>query len=241
MSRCSILAGLALVLVFAVAAEAALTLSIGPVGSEMSISPSHAGTTLFQDHLDGTFDWEGSATMAGVWSATWDLFLDTDPGVAGVVGLTNMTAITQPFTYSVSVDVSGTWPIGSFITGSSTISVGDANFSGSATLSAVTGGAIYSPLIDNVLETQGVLFPDPYALTVNSSGGTLGDSQNFTGATTKALSDSLSILHVLNLSPGDQATANSTLFVIPEPSSIVVMGVAALCLATGRPRSRRTT
>ena len=231
------LVGLVAAFAFVAAAAAAPLLEIGPLGSETTIDPGNGGTTLFVDNGDGTFDWEGAMTMP-MWETTWDLLIDEDPGVSGVIGLKNTTGTTQTFTFNVSTGVSVSLPAGSTKSGSSTISVGDANFNSTATLSAVTGGAMYNALVDGNLEHQ--LFQDPYSLVVSTFGGTTGATQSFTGVTTNALAVSLGINHVFQLTAGDQATFNSTFEVIPLPSSAGVgFGVLALMGVVRAARHRR--
>jgi hypothetical protein len=112
--------------------------------------------------------------------------------------------------------------------GSSTISINDANASGSATLSAPAGGSVYEGRINGV--TQATLFDDPYTLSPSFPPSTAGDTGSFSGTTSTALNagDTLSLKHTFVLSAGDSATGNSNFTVIPEPASLVLVAIIGL-------------
>ena len=215
-------------------AVAAPILSIGPTGSEMMTEAGVPvmGVTEMWNPVTGM--WSGSWSTEW-WDATWNLVLDPDPGISGVIGLKNNTAMMQAMTYNVSMATIGYYPAGSFMTGSSSITVGDASFNSTATMSTQTGVAVYTPLIDGTqLIPTGELFPDSYSLTATGLGATNSDNANFTSTTPLALTTSMGINHLFNLTPGDQATLNSTFYVVPEPTTMSLIGLGALALLKRR-------
>ena len=216
-------------------AFAAPTLLVGPTGSEMMHEAGTGGMGITETWNPTTGVWMGSWTTA-MWDATWNLTLDPDPGIAGVIGLTNNNAtMMQAMTFNVSMQTIGFYPAGSFMTGSSAITVTDASFNGTATMSTQTGVAIYTALIDGAqLIPSGELFPDSYSLTATGIGAANSANTSFTGATPVALASSMGINHLFMLTPGDNATANSTFFVVPEPATLSLLSVGVLALLRRR-------
>ena len=186
---------------------------------------------------DGTMQWTGSWATS-MWDATWDLTLDEDPGIFGVIGLTNNDPLnTMMMTYNVSMPVVGTYPVGSFATGSSSVTVADSNFDGSASLADQVDGSIYNALLDGLFEES--LFDRmnpamPTMLTVASLGGTMSMNDTFTGVTSRPLSSTMGINHMFMLSAGDSATVNSTFYVVPEPMTLSLLGLGGLALIRRR-------
>ena len=192
------------------------------------------GTGITESWNPTTGMWSGTWTTA-MWDATWNLVMDPDPGISGVIGLKNNTAMMQAMTYNVSMATIGYYPAGSFMTGSSSITIGDSSFNSTATMSTQTGVAIYTALIDGTqLIPSGELFPDPYSLTATGLGATNSANASFTSTTPLALTTSMGINHLFNLTAGDQATLNSTFYVIPEPATMSLIGLGALALLKRR-------
>ena len=216
-------------------AVAAPVLQIGPTGSEMMTEAGAPVMGVTETWNPVTGMWSGTWSTA-MWDATWNLALDPDPGISGVIGLTNNNAtMMQAMTFNVSMATIGYYPAGSFMTGSSAITVTDANFSGSATMSTQTGVAMYTALIDGTqLIPSGELFPDAYTLTATGLGAANSANTSFTSTTPIALASSMGINHLFRLSPGDNATANSTFYVIPEPMTVSLLGLGALALLKRR-------
>lgn len=205
----------------------ALSLSVG--GVEVW-APVVAGTP---DPADGpyAYDWadgQWQSATHGV-KITWqDVEGDIDPGVNGVWAITNNSAITQIYTLTVILPILPVAP-SSLMFGSSTISVADANFSGSATLASVGGFPGYEGLIDLAAVPAAALFTAPYSL-VAPPGGTIGDTETFGvfpgSVPGPAALTSIGIRHTFSLTAGDTATFNSTFHIvpIPEPGTLVLIG-----------------
>ncbi len=226
---------IASIFITASVAQAQPSLQIGPVGNAMMISPTMPGTTLFQDNLDGTFDWEGSMMMVGMWQAQWDLLIDTDPGVSGVFAITNTSGMQQSFVFNVATPVSVSVPAGAQFNSSSALTLADANFNGTALLAAPTGSSVFAGLIDGAVEST--LYNDPFSLLVGAVGGTAVNAAGDAGTTSRNLVGTLGITHSIVLSPGDSATANSTFFVVPEPTSAALMLGAGMVLIRRRKKT----
>ena len=215
-------------------AAAAPVLQIGPTGSEMMTEAGVPVMGVMESWDPITGMWSGTWSTA-MWDASWNLVLDPDPGISGVIGLTNNGAMMQAMTFNVSMATIGFYPTGSFMTGSSAITVTDANFNSTATMSTQTGVAIYTALIDGTqLIPSGELFPDAYSLTATGLGAANSANSSFTSTTPMHLASSMGINHLFNLTPGDNATVNSTFYVIPEPMTISLLGLGGLALLKRR-------
>ena len=220
-------------------AVAAPALQIGPTGSEMMTqmgTPAAGVTDSTSMNPDGTMQWTGS-WMTAQWNATWDLTLDADPGIFGVIGLTNNGAGNMMMTYNVAMPVVGTYPTGSFMTGSSSITVADSNFDGSAMMSDQFDGSIYTGLLDGAAELSLFLRSvpaTPTSLNVMTLGGSTSANDSFTGVTSQGLSSTMGINHMFMLSGGDSATVNSTFYVVPEPMTLSLLGLGGLALLRRR-------
>ncbi len=220
----------------------AATITIG-VGSGPGDVPSRIVELDEQDgdfvtNPDGTQNWSGSWTDSDL-SVRWSFFLDPDPGVGGSIVVTNNAATPQFFSFETGLPVALAFAAGSEMSGSSSISVSDANFNRVASLTAANGDSVYSGKIDGA--TQRTLFTDPFSLSVATLGGTNSQSAGFSGESTVTSLPVDGLIQVRNaflLSPGDSATANSTFVVVPEPSLGMILIGAAAC-AMGFRRRRR--
>jgi hypothetical protein len=230
----------ALCAVFAVATAQAATIQVtgeSPLG-ELGVALNSGESGEFIENPDGTQNWSGEFLDPNGWEFSWDLLMDPDPFISGVVAVVNNTGIDASFTFQVSMPVSVSLPAGSPMSGSSSITINDANGNGSATLSAPAGGSIYEAGIESTVEAT--LFDDPYSLSPPFPPSTTSDNASFTGTTSTALNvgDEMFLTHSFVLSAGDSATGNSNFSVIPEPASLVLVVVAGLAAGVWRFRGR---
>jgi hypothetical protein len=205
--------------------------TVGPQNpGTMSINATQleANSESTVENPDGTFTFmNGSMMVADVWRWTWDsITLDYDPAVAFVGGFTNLSEDAEDFVFSVSTPIAP--PLAGTLYGGSTIvTYGDASFDGSGGLANDTSiNPAYSGTIDgnNTLDmlTALSLLPDFKGDATKSA----SETQGLPGPTISgpAANSTIGILHRFNLSPGDQATFNSTFqVVIPEPSTFVLL------------------
>jgi hypothetical protein len=231
----------------------AVSTDIGTISFQMEVTDelggllgtwSPASVAITQDPLDDDVYTVGDGAWSNAnYGIEWDdVSFDVDPGVSGNWAVTNNSLVAQIFTLSVTVPVLPVAP-SSLMFGSSTISVSDANFDGSASLASVAGLPVYVGEIDLVGVPATALFAAPYLLSA-PPGGTIGDTESFGvfpgSVPGPGVSSTIGITHRFLLSAGDRATFNSTFFLvaIPEPGTLALAaaGMAGLGLV-GRRRS----
>lgn len=204
-----------------------------------------AGLMTLTENANGTLTLSGGTwTMPGVWEFSLNaMTFDPDPFVSQVGGLTNLGGVAADFFITTSIPVVPVVP-SSLIGGSSVLTYGDANFSGTGGLTNPTGGASgYAGLIDGaeVLPLLAAfsltpLFPGDATQSVSGVAGLPGPT-----IPGPAAALTIGITNRFNLSSLDQATWNSTFIVepIPEPGTGILLGLGLLAVGVVRRRGAR--
>lgn len=172
----------------------------------------------------------------------FNLDIDNDPIIAGVVAVDNNSLATQQFTLIFSLPVAPIAP--------STLTAGDVaggvtdNTGNGATLSTVVGSALYTALIDGA--PYQTLFPHPTSAVVVSPfesqnlppGAEFGTPPN-PSQPGPAVATKIGLQYDFTLTPGDAASFTGKFMVIqvPEPvtAALVALGLVGLA-AAGRRR-----
>lgn len=237
---------------FAIAASATAG-TIIPSGLNVEVSWS-AGTWSIWDNPEsiqevhdmpnGDIQIVGSWTAASNFDADWTITIGEDANadrggsrgagfafISNNFSVTNLTAIPQDFTISVSQAEA---PIGAptQITGSNVGEVGDGDGIGGGTLESTPGMPFYEALMDGV----GVrtLFDAPQTVIAGQFLTQSYGPDSFIGeANANGVSASVGITNRFRLSAGDRAGMTSTFAVIPTP------GTTALLAITGFAAIRR--
>jgi hypothetical protein len=166
----------------------------------------------------------------------WSLTLDRDPVQTAIIAVTNNTLAIQQFTLTFSLPIVAI-PGGTLIGGSIQGGVTDNN-SGSATLSSVTGGSIYTALIDGT--PVGNLYTDPTSVTaLNNLSNSLTPAAFGTPIPSQPSIPALVNIAIkldFTLTPGDSASFTSNFHVvpIPEPGTALLMAMGLGVLAARR-------
>lgn len=175
------------------------------------------------------------------------LFLDPDPSVLAITAVTNTSAVTQTFVINVTLPIAPAFGAPSLIQGSVSGSLTDTSSAtgfgtiGFASLAAVTGGSVYTGLIDGT--SVRTLLDDPFsiAVLVNNGSSVIGPAdfgipvrESIATATTTDIGIELRF----QLSAGDSASFTSVFDVIPipEPNTAGLVGLGLLLLTVRRHR-----
>jgi hypothetical protein len=161
-----------------------------------------------------------------------NLQLDTDPSINGVVAVQNNAAVTAQFTMIFSLGVAPVGP--SSLTGGS-VAGGVTDYTGDgATLSAPTGSALFTTLIDNAVWQS--LYPFPYSVSAGQFLSADVPAASFGSPIPSlpgpAVASSIGIKYDFNLTAGDGASFNGVFVVspIPEPVTGALLGLGLLGL-----------
>lgn len=232
-TRLSRITGVCILSLVLVIPASAATITVGSEVGVMVIDSNDMGVVTPTG--PDSFRWQGNMTNAPMgWGLNWDLNIDTDPSVTGVSAFTNMMGVTANFTLNVSAN-STIGIAAPTVSGASTISVLDTNGDG-ATMAALVADAIYDAQIQG--NSQQTLFADPFSLValpnnVNQTGTAWGPQAS---TVPLAFGDSFGIFHDFSLTAGDQATVNSSFFIVPEPATamLLIFGAAGVMVRRRR-------
>lgn len=198
------------------------------------------GTTPMATCTGSKAVWIGGA--GGMTLDSWNLYLDSDPVINGVVGVTNLSASTQQFTLIFTLPIAPAIPGGTLIGGSMQGGATDNNGDG-VTLSTVTSSSFYTAMIDG--SDVYTLYDDPQSF---STGGFLSlNVPNVAFGTPipslpgPAALTSIGIRIDFLLSAFDSATFSSNFVVqpaaIPVPAAVWLFGSAIGILGWARRRA----
>lgn len=204
-----------------------------PVGSMNQVAMNCTGTAP-------NFSCSGmGAALGDLGIDTWNFSLDEDPLVSGTTAVTNSSGLTKHFTMIftllLAAPVTPSSVIGGSMQGGATDNTGNG-----VTLASFGGSSLYAAQIDGT--TVQTLYNDPQSfsagnfLSVNvpqASFGTPIPSQPSVAAL-----NSIGIVFDFTLTPGDSASFTGVFVAVPEPGTVLLlgMGVAGLALAAGRRR-----
>ncbi len=179
-----------------------------------------------------------AAGMQGIGAAV-DLAGNPDPFVTGVISVLNFTGSTQTFTLNYLQPVAPV-VVNGVGTGSVAIAIQDVFNSGTGTLASAGGAPIYNPEVDGGVFGAGQLLAGT-TLNVTTAGETVSTNASFGPTAVGAVNTSLGIEIEFSLTNLDLATGTSIFEVveIPEPSTIVLLGLGALVMAIPRCVRRR--
>ena len=206
----------------------------------------------FSSFMGPAHQW-GSVTQVGptVWRSTgamystptrstltWHMLVDPDPFVQGTFTVSNDSSEARDYVIDFVLPISPEIPDQSIIAGSVSGTVTDSNGDGSALMSSISGGSIYTSFIDSA--------PVRTLLTGTSVGVSTAFGSTSFGAesfgypigslTGPGASSSIALQFRFRLSAGDTASFSSIFVVnpVPAPGAVALLAMAWAC-----PRRRR--
>ena len=189
------------------------------------------------DDGDGTYSlselWNFTAEEDGFCELDIDLDYKEDPWVQGGFSVTNTAGYAQTFTFTFTSPVTPTLT-GATLYGGSVSGSYSSDFS-PTTISTVSGMPSGTPLFEGFIDGASSLsfYPDPYSWNATEpfgSGNILPQNQAITLPGPSPVTTDLEIVFTFTLSPGDVATMNGRLEVVPEPATLALLGLGGLLL-----------
>ncbi|MEO7386964.1 MAG: hypothetical protein ABIX37_08525 [Gammaproteobacteria bacterium] len=239
-------AGYSLLLAAALSLSA-LQASASSLGLEVLINGTQAGAYTSEQLGCGSADITtcvGAGALVGGSSGlsldSWNLYVDSDPVISGIVAVTNMSAVTQQFTLIFTLPIAPAIPGGTVIGGSIQGGATDNNGNG-VTLSAPTGAAFYAARIDGADVQTLYNAPQSFSagnfLSVNVP--TLSFGTPIPSQIGPAALSNIGIRLDFLLTAGDSASFTSNFVVqpIPVPAAGLLFGGALGLLGWARRRA----
>lgn len=214
---------------------AATTLSL-----QLSWQNAQGQTVTWNGSQSGTPTGEGQEEafigqqVANTWVLAWDATADADPFVNGFFSIQNNSAVTQTYTFTVTLPIAPPVVPVSTIGGSIGVTVTDTNGNGVAAVGSAGAGFVFNAANDGATTLQ--LLGPGFALSAPFAGGsaTASASAGLPGGTIASLAanGSISITHTFTLTPGDAVGLTSFYLVnaVPESGTLALFGAGALGL-----------
>ncbi|MHC5115845.1 MAG: PEP-CTERM sorting domain-containing protein [Planctomycetota bacterium] len=185
---------------------------------QMGMEFSQNNMMMPSDDGDGTFSlsemWNFGAEEDGFCMLDIDLDYKEDPWVQGGFSVTNTATYAQTFTFTFTSPVSPTLTGATLYGGSMS-----GSFSSDPTPTTITttsGTALFEGFIDGAEYLS--FYEDPSSWSAARLSGP------------SPVTTDLEIVFTFTLSPGDVATMNGRLEVVPEPATMVLLGLGGLLL-----------
>ncbi|MFZ9012166.1 MAG: PEP-CTERM sorting domain-containing protein [Anaerohalosphaeraceae bacterium] len=204
---------------------------------QMGMEFSQDNMMMPSDDGDGTYSlsemWNFGAEEDGFCMLDIDLDYKEDPWVQGGFSVTNTADYAQTFTFTFTSPGSPTLS-GDVVYGGSMSGSYSSDFS-PTTISTVSGMPSGTPLFEGFIDGASSLsfYPDPSswsAIEPFGSGNILPQNQAITLPGPSPVTTDLEIVFTFTLSPGDVATMNGRLEVVPEPATLALLGLGGLLL-----------
>jgi hypothetical protein len=174
----------------------------------------------------------------------WQIMANSDPAVAAILGVVNLSASTRTFTITFTANVGAQGP-STVTSGRVTDAIGSLGFL-LGKISTVSGTPLYTALIDGVPVNS--LLPDPFSATNSAFNAQFGGPGTVLAGLVPAptvpgpaVSNTIGIQLTFNLDPGAAVGIGAAFVVepVPEPTTVLLLafGLGGLAVAGSRLRS----
>lgn len=202
----------------------------GYYGSSVLGCNDVAGTPTAVCAGSGPVEIGGSSGMA---IDSWNVFVDADPVINGIIAVTNLGAVTQQFTLLFTLPIAPAIPGGTVIGGSIQGGATDNNGNGVTLSSAGPGTAFYTARIDGA-DVQS-LYLDAQSFSTAAPFGSINVPALSFGAPIPSQAGPAALVNIgirldFLLTPGDSASFTSNFVVqpqvVPVPAAVWLFGSA---------------
>ena len=186
------------------------------------------------DDGDGTYSlselWDFTAEEDGFCGLDIDLDYKEDPWVQGGFSVTNTASYAQTFTFTFTSPVSPTLAGPTIVDGSMS-----GSYTSDATPTTITtapGTPLFQGFIDSNPVPSVSFYPDLSSWIAANPGGSgnIAEQNAIAGPGPSPVTTDLAIVFTFTLSPGDVATMNGRMDVVPEPATLALLGLGGLLL-----------
>ncbi len=213
----------------------AFTVSIAANGIASSGYACDYGSVVRVSETEWFF--EGARTDLDGTLMSWAYLVDPDPFITGTFSLTNETELAREYVVDFALPISPAMSA-STIMGQMAGTLTDANGSGSALMTSIGGGFVYTALADGLF-VHGLMpeanqsVSSPFG-TASFSGGAFGQENPLAGP---AISSTIGIRFAFMLSAGDSVSFSSIFVANPVPApGAMALGILASAFTVGRRR-----
>jgi hypothetical protein len=219
---------------------AAITLSVGMEGGSTA---TYQGSGNYVDIGGGITFWSlvadvNNPVLGDGYAITgWNAFLKEDPFVTNNISLTNTTASAATFTVTLLLPISA-FAYDATVASSIGVTVTDSNASGSASVSTASPDGIYSGTVNGSTILTLLAHSTTISCATAGCSTTVPDNSALPElAAGPGVATSIGITLKFTLSAFDSVGITSRFEIVPEPTTLALLGLGGIAFAAARRRA----